>query len=73
VGLRDRIKRLERATQEERTMEALKNSFMAAVKQLRAQADGEAPPPDSRMEHMVKDVEAGTRGAVSKVADLSEP
>jgi hypothetical protein len=53
-------------------MEALAERFMAAVRDLRARASGEDPPGESATEHWVKDVERGTRGAVTKVEDLSE-
>ena len=75
MALRDRIRRLERLSRETRDMEGLKDLFMTAVRDLRARANGEDPPPggEQRVRHVVVDVERGTRGVVSEVEDLSEP
>jgi hypothetical protein len=71
VGIRNRLDRAHRATQEGRDMERLKDLFRASMQDHRAQVAG--APHDGATHRIVENGEHG-RGEISgPVEDLSEP
>lgn len=74
MGLRSRLDRARRATQDERNMEQLKALFQSCMQDLRAQVAG-APREGAATHHRIVENTGEPGGRIEKdtVEDLSEP